>query len=211
MTNIAFNIHIHNMLKVKYSALLAIIPITFMLSSIGVLWLLDTLLGVDITTALNQYEHSNLLFAGLMVLLVSLMYVGYILGWAINALISFTLLKWPKQQIKEVYLASRVPNHWLKGDETIGAVLSNRMADWKQERKQGAFRYIAKIGVLGWGLFMFVIMAVIPMLKSNEPMDYMSLLSQAGVWVVAGALFGFIMWYLSEKQYLKYLQSKSLD
>lgn len=205
MTNLAFNAHISSILKIKYSFALAALPILFMISSIGLLVLIDGLAGINIESLFDQHRNSHFLFAGFMLVMITLSYLGYLFGWLVNALISIIVFKWSKQQVKDVYLHSRVPEAWLKGGLSLAEATSNKMESWQQERKQGVTKFIFKIGIMRWGLFMFFVMSLIPALRSDQPIELMSLLPDAGIWTVAGVVFGYAMWFMLERQHSKFL------
>ncbi|MBA6265462.1 hypothetical protein [Colwellia sp. Bg11-12] len=205
MTNIAFNTDISSMIKTRYSIALATLPFTLMFSSFGVMWLISIWLELDTDTPLREFDNSLVWVIGFIGLMVILMIGFYLLGWLINALISSTVLGWDKDKVKNVYLRSQVPDNWLKGNQNLETAMANRIENWREKRESGMFFYILQTGVLSWGLIMYLVMAVVPALKSSDPLDLVSLLWQGGVWAIGGALFGYVGWLFSERQYSKYL------
>lgn len=205
MTNIAFNTDISSMIKTRYSTALAILPFTLMFSSFGVMWLISIWLELDTDTPVREFENSLVWVIGFISLMVILMVGFYLLGWLINALISSTVLGWDTDKVKNVYLRSQVPDNWLKGDQNLETAMANRMENWRNKRESGMFIYVLQTGILSWGLIMYLVMAVVPALTGSDPLDLVSLLWQAGIWAIGGALFGYVGWLFSERQYSKYL------
>jgi hypothetical protein len=212
MGNIAFNMQIGNMLKAKYSLLLAILPIGLMFTSFGPTWIIAVMLanwlGLPIDGPVKDEEYGTVWLISFLAVGAFLMLAGYISGWLLNALISRHFYKWDKDEVKNVYLKSRVPNEWLKDDQTLIVAESSKMEEWRKKRKHGAFKFVFKNGVCGWGLIMFGIMALGPALISESSIEIRPLLLQALVWAAAGALFGYIIWFSSEKQYQNYNDRK---
>ena len=103
-------------------------------------------------------------------------------------------------------MKSEVPDSWLKGNKTLSAAMTEQMENWKEQRQEGVINHVIQNGVLAWGFIMFLVLAALPALKSEEPLNFFSLLSQAGVWALGGALLGFINWKSKEKQYLTYIE-----
>lgn len=85
-------------------------------------------------------------------------------------------------------------------------------ARWTAIRARGRARFVLVNGILGWGLPMFLFMAVCPKLFSfpfpPRPGEYYWLWTSA-LWVVAGAIFGTGTWYFSERSYRRH-ESKAL-
>lgn len=208
MNNIAFNLHIGNLLKARYSFLLAIFPVGLMFLSFIPAWLfaeyLGEIFGIQEGAPIKDAENGWLWLSVFLCVTVLLMLLGYIAGWLINALLSLTIFKWNSEKVSAVYLHSDVPNNWLK-DGVVAPQTSKRdkLKQWNKTRKQGKLKYILKTGVMGWGSMMYIIMAVLPAFRSSEPLGF-PLIWQAALWATAGALFGALTWYFSEKQYLKH-------
>jgi MFS family permease len=209
MNNIAFNLHIGNLLKARYSIFLAIFPIGLMFLSFAPTWLLAEYLsgffGIQEGAPIKDAENGWLWLSEFLSAMVVLMLLGYITGWLINALLALVIFRWSREKIYAVYLNSDVPDSWLKDSvvATPTAHKQDKLEQWRKTRKQGKLKYILKIGVIGWGSLMYIIMAVLPAFRSSEPLGF-TLIWQAALWATAGALFGALTWYFSEKQYLKH-------
>ena len=209
MDNIAFNLHIGNLLKARYSIFLAIFPIGLMFLSFAPTWLLAEYLsvffGIQEGTPIKDAENGWLWLSVFLSAMVVLMLLGYIIGWLINALLALVVFRWSREKIYAVYLNSDVPGSWLKDSvvATSTAHKQDKLKQWRKTRKQGKLKYILKTGVIGWGSLMYIIMAVLPAFRSSEPLGF-TLIWQAALWATAGALFGALTWYFSEKQYLKH-------
>jgi len=76
-----------------------------------------------------------------------------------------------------------------------------RAARWSVSRKEGKKKFILKTGVLAWGIPMFVIMTFF---ANNQPFTPISIAGSALIWTLSGALFGWMMWIQTEKQYRKF-------
>ncbi len=71
---------------------------------------------------------------------------------------------------------------------------------WEKKREAGKTRYILQTGILGWGLAMFVVMTfVVNKRAENFGNIFFALL----LWLVAGALFGWLTWIVNEHLYHK--------
>ena len=76
---------------------------------------------------------------------------------------------------------------------------------WSKLRAQGKARYILRTGVLAWGLPMFLFMVLIINRRTTS-------LTAIGlnllIFSLGGAVFGWITWALSERQYQRALKSQ---
>ena len=134
--------------------------------------------------------------------MVTLMISGYILGWFLNAMVARVFLGWNAEKTHRVFLYSEVPNEWVKKGKKLTDSINTVNEKWAITRQKGKWSYIIKKGVLGWGVFMFFFMTIIPMRKGSEH-TYFYFIWQALLWAASGGLFGCISWYFSEKQYMK--------
>ena len=69
---------------------------------------------------------------------------------------------------------------------------------WKKKREGGKARYILQTGVLGWGLTMFVVMTFV---INKRPENLKTILLAALLWLVGGAVFGWLTWIVNEHLY----------
>ena len=74
---------------------------------------------------------------------------------------------------------------------------------WAKTRTAGQFQYIIRVGVLGYGLAMFI---VTTFFLGGPKLSLVQILGRAGLWVAAGLGFGFAMWWISERRYLKFMK-----
>lgn len=75
---------------------------------------------------------------------------------------------------------------------------------WSKIAKGGKTRFILLRGVVGWGLPMFVLMALVYPQVINTGTDSYNknyLLMSAAIWLAGGYGFGWIMWHIGQKQY----------
>lgn len=204
MTNIAFNIHISSVLKIKYLLYLNILPCALMLGSLSSITLIPYFLDFDINQPIRLLENPILTFSGLLTLMLALMLVGYLLGWRLNYFISSVCFNWDKTQLKNVYLYSQVPSHWLKGHSSMEQAVSEKMKQWQKERQQGIVSYVLKIGVVSWGVFMLFVMSIMPILIGKKSFELSQFFTDMCLWAIGGALFGYFSWFLSEREYRKH-------
>lgn len=92
------------------------------------------------------------------------------------------------------------------------------LAKWERTRSAGRKRYVWRIGVLGWGGLMFLVMTPYIYLQrygSTWPsLDGLSVLLtafSAVVWFVAGYWFGSTMWSTMERAYKRHQQGMDTD
>lgn len=78
---------------------------------------------------------------------------------------------------------------------------------WEKQRAKGRTRYILQIGVFGWGLAMFIAMTFVV----NRPVQLTpsTIALSAIIWLLGGALFGFVTWTMSERKYRKHMNAQS--
>jgi len=77
------------------------------------------------------------------------------------------------------------------------------LAKWETARAKGMAHYILVRGVLSYGLPMFIAMTFFVHPNDLSP-KFIGI--SAVLWLIGGALFGVITWYLLERQYRKATQ-----
>ena len=70
---------------------------------------------------------------------------------------------------------------------------------WAVTRAQGKNKFILVNGVLAWGLPMFVVMALMPILSGKATASPSYFAVMIPLWAVAGLCFGWGTWALSER------------
>jgi hypothetical protein len=180
---------------------LSVLPIGLMFASLVALikiamWS-SALLGIG-RGAVNSQPNGLLWLVLFMSAMLVLMLSAYALGWLINALIAKVYFGWTAEQIRNVFLESKVPDAWR--NDGISSE-SRRAGSWAVTRLMGPWRYVLLTGVLRWGGGLFFGTAVIPVLLHRRNVSSDALALQAVVWGVAGALFGLLMWIRGERQY----------
>ena len=80
-----------------------------------------------------------------------------------------------------------------------------RHDNWRETRKAGPLAFVLRAGVLKWGLPFFVLLGAAPKLLGIPftPPDDLPLywVWQPLLWAAVGAIYGFGVWYVSEKQF----------
>jgi hypothetical protein len=204
MNALPLNFAISERLRLSTSLWLGALPIALMFSSFLVIWpfakwsaaLMDIPDGAPVKAHPNGFVWLGL-FLGVM---VTLMVAGYMLGWLLDALLCLALFRWPGAKVKRVFLESDVPAEWLKDPQTI-TIPRQSTNKWEEVRKKGAWNFVLTRGVATWGILMYMIMGVMPGIRTGKAAFYF--LWQGLVWATAGALFGFAVWYFTERSYLK--------
>lgn len=78
-------------------------------------------------------------------------------------------------------------------------------AKWSKIRQRGRGHYVLVSGGLGWGLWMFLAMALFPYLFDFPVQVHGDrlghLLMGAIIWPLGGVCFGFFTWHTNEKHY----------
>lgn len=217
MTPLAFNSLVPQNLRLRFQLAISLLPVVCMLlalvpSYFFAQWL-EKLEGIPAQTRLIDDPAGRIWVAFFLASLVVQLLLGYALGWLLNALWARWLLRWPVEKIRAVYLQSQVPPNWLK--PAAAALSGDRVAiiavaRWERERKNGALRYVARKGLIGWGLPLFVFMYVVQTLLRGQGLELLEAVRNAALWLGCGAVFGAVMWWVSELNYRKLKASLGL-
>ena len=210
MTHLAFNTVLPQSMRVKYQLVIGALPIGLMFLSFAPLFYiatwLETVAGIPHDSAIKNHPNGAIWITAFLVVMTALMVLGYALGWVLNAAIARYVLGWEREQVTAVFGRSEVPKHWLK-PSAIGSPESDAtsvsLGKWEEQRRVGAFRYILKRGVGAWGGPMFLGMYVVPTLYKSRGFTFSGMLLNTVLWVLAGAVFGLIIWLGSEAYYRK--------
>jgi len=217
MTPLALNSLVPQNLRLRIQVALSALPLACMLlalvpSLFFAQWL-EKLEGIPAQTRLLDHPAGRMWVAAFLAALVLQLLCGYVLGWLLNAAWAHWLLRWPAEKIRAVYLHSQVPLPWLKPAAaalTGGRVAVIAVARWERERKAGALRYVLRKGLIGWGLPLYVFMYLVQTLLRGEAWELFHALRSAVLWFGCGALFGAVMWAVSEMNYRKLKASLGL-
>ncbi|MDZ7656004.1 MAG: hypothetical protein U0997_08660 [Sulfurimicrobium sp.] len=79
---------------------------------------------------------------------------------------------------------------------------------WQKMRAKGKGRFILIRGLLAWGLPMFMIMTFVANKPASGQMSPGMIALNAFIWAIAGLVFGYFTWAVSERAYQKVLQSR---
>ncbi len=201
-TSLAMNMNIPFMIKTKYYIGLAVLPMGLMFSAFGVLYLIMQVFGWTGTIPRSEIAVFLVVFIPSM---VGLMLGGFWLGWQLNKLIARVVYGWSADKAYKAFNCSDVPVEWYKDPALaeMPAAVRQKNSAWATTRKQGKLSFVVKTGVCQWGGLMFLIMGLIPALRSEVGVQMLPLAMDALLWIVAGAIFGLLTWHLSERQFLK--------
>lgn len=83
--------------------------------------------------------------------------------------------------------------------------MPKELKKWETTRQAGKKKFILFSGVLAWGLPMFVVMTFIVNRRPEVVLSSAMILLSAAIWALGGALFGWLMWMMSERKYQKFL------
>lgn len=208
MPHLALNTTLPQVMRMKYQVAIGVAPIGLMFASFGpgflfASWLANEL-GIPPDSPLTSQAYGTYWFIGFTLSMITLMIVGYALGWLVNQAFARWLLGWSPEKVRAVFARSEVPSHWLKpGAGTSSDPGGRSIAKWEQQRKIGLIKFVLIRGVLAWGMPMFIAMYAAPTLFSNRPFTASTLAFNIMLWVAAGGVFGALMWYFSEANYRK--------
>jgi hypothetical protein len=217
MTPLAFNSLVPQNLRLRFQVAISLLPVAGMLLALIPTYFfaqwLEKLEGIPAQTRLLDHPAGRMWVAVLLIVLVLQLLRGYLLGWLLNALLARWLLRWPAEKIRAIYLHSQVPATWLKPAAVAlagGRVAIIAVARWERERKSGALRYVLRKGLIGWGMPLYVFMYGVQTLLRGDALVLEEALRNAVLWLGCGAIFGAVMWWVSEFNYRKLKSSLGL-
>jgi len=217
MTPLAFNSLVPQNMLFRFQLAISALPVVCMLlaltSSYFFAQWLETMEGIPAQTRLLDHPKGQIWVPVLLAALVLQLLCAYLLGWLLNALWARWLLRWPLDKIRAVYLHSQVPPAWLKPAAVAlagGRVAIIAVARWERERKAGAMRYVLRKGLVGWGLPLYLFMYGVQTLLRGDALEPQQALRSAVWWLGCGAVFGAVMWWVSEFNYRKLKASLDL-
>jgi hypothetical protein len=166
---------------------------------------LERAMGLPHGAPVNEQANGWLWVTLFLATMVALISTGAALGWLANAVIARFVFRWPADKVRDAFLYSRVPDTWYREPAQVqtNAVTSKRMDAWATTRQKGKWHFVVARGVLGWGLPMFFGMSMIPVLIHQVQPSFDYVVSRLLIWAAAGALFGFAIWFFSERQFQK--------
>lgn len=209
MKFLATNILVNNKIKTKIQLLLMIFPILLMFSPLLLFFLLEThfykIVGVypgDIIEIVSVRDGLPIVFV--LIIMLFFMIAGYFSGWLVNAIVINIFFRWTWDEIRRIFLYSEIPISWV-----VDQSLLYKKKNWSEIRKHGMWKFIFKIGILGWGGAMFFLMTSISIILDGAKASMRYVILSACIWGIVGYLFGFIFWQISELQFRKQIQEKS--
>ncbi len=211
MLPLALNTVLPQSMQVKYQLLIGALPICLMFASFIpaffiVAWL-EAHFPIPANSSITDQPNGGAWLALFLFGMITLMILGYAIGWVINAAVSRYVLGWSPEKVRSVYLQSDVPAHWLREQTASpGSADAQSIAKWEVQRKVGALRFIAVRGVLSWGGPMLVGMYFLPTFVKGQGFSLESTLFSIALWACAGACFGALIWFGSEANFRKLKQ-----
>ena len=208
MPLLPLNAVLPQMMRARYQIAIAAIPLGLMFASFFPLFYfaswLESALGLPPNTPVRGHPNGTTWIVLFLVVMVTLMLLGYAVGWLVNAFLARYVFAWSSEKVSAVFLRSEVPSHWLKdsGSGTQDASAQS-LEKWERQRKVGVTRFILTRGVLAWGVPMLLAMYVAPTVSKGESFTLSGVLFSLALWAIAGAAFGALTWYFSESNYRK--------
>ena len=92
----------------------------------------------------------------------------------------------------------------------MNAQMPRSLRHWEITREKGRLNFIMLKGVLGWGLFMFVGMTFF-VERRHWPLTARSIIGSACIWAVAGVVFGWTAWTITESKYQKFVATHGTE
>jgi hypothetical protein len=77
---------------------------------------LASILGISMNAAARGQPHSGLFTTLTVVAMITLIVLGYVLGFVANAAILYSCYGWSAEKLRDVFLRSNVPEHWYKSE-----------------------------------------------------------------------------------------------
>ena len=90
----------------------------------------------------------------------------------------------------------------------MNETMPKNLQKWEVTRQKGKKRFVLQTGVLAWGVPMFFVMTFVVDRQPDKPFSAGMIAVSAVIWAIGGACFGWLMWAMSERKYLKFLASK---
>jgi len=110
-------------LRAKYYIALVVLPLALMCGSSVPIWFFAEAsagaLGILPNVPVKEQPNGFLWFFIFLTVGVILIVVCYVLGFLLNALIMRWAFGWSWEQLRELFLFSRVPRHWLRNDSQL--------------------------------------------------------------------------------------------
>ncbi len=108
-------------IKPKVKIAIYATPVACMLTSVVLTVLFSTYLasklGIPEGVPVKGQENAGLWMFLMFCALFVFAFVGYVVGWFLNALGSLLLLRWPYSKVVEVFSKSQIPQNWCKVPE----------------------------------------------------------------------------------------------
>lgn len=87
-----------------------------------------------------------------------------------------------------------------------------RLRQWEGQRVAGPVLWILQMGVMGWGTSMFLMMTAVDLwINGRESLSRDQLTGTMILWLVAGAIWGLSVWWVTERSYKKAIRSEAAE
>lgn len=139
----------------------------------------------------GEIVMAMLVFLGLM---LAGIVAGMWLGWRLNELVCRHVNGWQADAVHRVFRQSQLPQAWLKPGVASTDAQAEATRAAQAQMQAGMAVYVLKVGVLRWGLSMFLAVAVLPKLIQGTALQPGVLALQGLIWLAAGLCFGLVLW-----------------
>jgi hypothetical protein len=207
MPPLPFNLGIDLLLRRRVRAALYTVPLLFWIAGFVPFVLLDNWLkaeaGIPLWKDISEHPNAAALVPLLSITFVFFPFVGYLLGWIVNAA-ALTVAGWTVCDVRRAMFHSQVPESWLlqrQRDSEEISKLAAEFDEWSSLRKVGLRIYLVKEGAVKIGLGFFAIMLLVRAFRSDPQLDNMHWASILGWSVAFGVLFAAWIWFWREHRF----------
>lgn len=209
MPPLPFNLGIDRLLRRRVKAALFAAPVLLLVASSVALVVLDnwakTVIGLPSCASFAEHAHRELIESFVLLGWCCLAFVGYLLGWVLNAVYLRACAHWPWPAVLATMLRSEVPQTWMRNrmpSEDERNEMREEFEHWSAKRFGGARRFILKEGVLKIGGGWFTVMLIARALKDDPVLAANSWPMLLAMALLLGLLLGALLWFWREHRYL---------
>lgn len=90
-----------------------------------------------------------------------------------------------------------------------GSELEKRLMKWEKTREMGKKNFMIYRGVLGWGIITGILFFIFQrfFVSGHTANFVLELIITLCIFMIAGILFGFLVWRINESQYQEYMSN----
>jgi hypothetical protein len=209
MPPLPFNLGIDKLLRRGITAALFTAPLLLLLASLVPFILLDdwatAAVGLPAGASFRVHEHGELIESLVGLAGLGFAAVGYLSGWAVNALCLRVLAWWPWPDVQALMLRSQVPRSWLRNwapSEHERAEMREELDYWATKRSMGAGRFILQEGAFKLGAAFFAVLVIVRVWKQDPVLVAKSWPGLMLGALMLGLMLGAMQWFWREHRHL---------